>query len=75
MGFTIAGTGSPSKCAQAAIDAAGKKAKAEATCYSKALQKGVPVDGNCIQKAVNAFDSGFSEGGRQGRLPRRRPPR
>ena len=56
----------PSKCAQGAIDAAGKKAKAEASCYSKALQKGVPVDGNCIQKAVNAFDSGFAKAGDKG---------
>ncbi len=30
-----------SKCGQSLIDAAGKKAKAEASCYAKALQKGV----------------------------------
>ncbi len=66
MGFTIVGTGTASKCAQGAIDAAGKKAKALASCYSKALQKGVEVDQNCIQKAVNAFDSGFAKAGDKG---------
>ncbi len=50
-----------SKCAQGEIDAAGKKAKAIASCYSKALQKGLEVDQNCIQKAVNAFDSGVAK--------------
>ena len=66
MGFTIVGTGTPSKCAQGAIDAAGKKAKALASCYSKALQKGVPVDDNCITKAQNAFLSGFNKAGDKG---------
>ena len=50
-----------SKCAQGEIDAAGKKAKAIASCYSKALQKGVEVDPNCIQKAVNTFNSGVAK--------------
>ena len=50
-----------SKCAQGEIDAAGKKAKAEASCYSKALQKGLPVDPNCIQKAVNSFNSSVAK--------------
>ncbi len=50
-----------SKCDQGTIDAAGKKAKAEASCYSKALQKGVPVDAACIQKAVDAFNKGFTK--------------
>jgi hypothetical protein len=66
LGFTIVGTGAPSKCAQSAIDAAGKKAKAEASCYSKALQKGVPVDGNCITKAQNTFLSDFNKAGDKG---------
>ena len=50
-----------STCAQGEIDAAGKKAKAEASCYSKALQKGIAVDRNCIQKAVNAFNSSVTK--------------
>jgi hypothetical protein len=61
IAFVRVGTGVPSKCAQGEIDAAGKKAKAEASCYSKALQNGVPVDPNCIQKAVNAFNSGITK--------------
>ena len=66
IGFSIVGTGTASKCAQGAIDAAGKKAAAEANCYSKALQKGVPVDPNCIQKAVDNFDSAFAKAGDKG---------
>ena len=50
-----------SKCAQGQTDAAGKKAKAEASCYAKALQKGLPVDAACIQKAVDNFDKGFAK--------------
>jgi hypothetical protein len=50
-----------SSCAQLATDAAGKKAKAEAACYAKALQKGLPVDATCIQKAVDAFNKGFTK--------------
>src|SRR5262249_23003527 len=50
-----------SKCAQSAMDAAGKKAKAEASCYAKALQKGVPVDTACIQKAIDNFNKGFTK--------------
>ena len=49
-----------SSCAQGEIDA-GKKAKAEASCYSKALQKGIAVDPNCIQKAVNTFNSSVTK--------------
>ena len=40
IAFVRVGTGMPSKFAQGEIDAAGKKAKAEASCYSKALQNG-----------------------------------
>jgi hypothetical protein len=61
IAFVRVGTGVASKCGQGQIDAAGKKAKAEATCYSKALQKGVPVDPNCIQKAVNSFNGGITK--------------
>ncbi len=61
IAFVPVGTGAPSKCAQGEIDAAGKKAKAIASCYSKALQKGLEVDQNCIQKAVNAFNSGITK--------------
>jgi hypothetical protein len=50
-----------SSCAQQAMDAAGKKAKAEAACYAKALQKGLPVDAACIQKAVDSFNKGFTK--------------
>src|SRR5262249_3432371 len=61
IAFVRVGTGVASKCGQGEIDAAGKKAKAEASCYSKALQKGVPVDANCIQKAINSFNSGITK--------------
>jgi hypothetical protein len=61
IAFVRVGTGVASKCGQGEIDAAGKKAKAEASCYSKALQKGVPVDANCIQKAVNSFNGGITK--------------
>jgi hypothetical protein len=50
-----------SKCGQGILDAAGKKAKSIATCYSKALQHGVPVDGTCIQKAVDTFNKSFDK--------------
>ena len=50
-----------SKCTQEALDAAGKKAKAEASCNAKALQNGVPVDPACIQKAVDNFNKGFAK--------------
>ena len=50
-----------SKCAQGALDAAGKKAKAEASCYSKALANGLPVDSSCIQKAVDTFNKSFAK--------------
>jgi hypothetical protein len=52
---------SASRCAQSALDAAGKKAKAEASCYSKALQNGVDVDPACLQKATDNFDKGFTK--------------
>ena len=50
-----------SQCVQAIIDAAGKKAKAEASCNAKALQNGVPVDPACIQKASDAFTKAFTK--------------
>ena len=50
-----------SKCTQEALDAAGKKAKAEASCNAKALQNGVPVDPACIQKAVDNFNKAFAK--------------
>ena len=50
-----------SQCAQAIIDAAGKKAKAEASCNAKALQNGVPVDPACIQKASDTFTKAFTK--------------
>ena len=52
-----------SKCGQSLIDAAGKKAKAEASCYGKALQKGVAVDTACLQKASDALTKTFAKGG------------
>src|SRR5262249_3298965 len=61
IAFVSVPGGVGSTCAQGEIDAAGKKAKAEASCYSKAVQKGVPVDPNCIQKAVNAFNSSVTK--------------
>src|SRR5262249_27884933 len=65
LSFTPVASGA-SKCAQTVIDAAGKKAKAEASCYSKALQKGQPVDTACIQKAVDAFNKNFAKGQSKG---------
>jgi hypothetical protein len=50
-----------SKCAQGALDAAGKKAKAEASCYSKALANGLPVDSACLQKVVDTFNKSFAK--------------
>ena len=50
-----------SQCVQAIIDAAGKKAKAEASCNAKALENGVPVDPACIQKASDAFTKAFTK--------------
>ena len=61
LAFVSVPGGVGSKCAQGEIDAAGKKAKAEASCYSKALQKGLPVDPSCIQKAVTTFNSGVAK--------------
>ncbi|HKA04910.1 MAG TPA: hypothetical protein VKD67_11285, partial [Acidimicrobiales bacterium] len=61
IAFVRVATGIVSKCGQGEIDAAGKKAKAEASCYAKALQKGVDVDAACIQKAVTAFNSGITK--------------
>ncbi len=52
-----------SKCGQSLIDAAGKKAKAEASCYAKALQKGVAVDDACLQKASDNLTKTFAKGG------------
>jgi hypothetical protein len=52
-----------SKCGQSLIDAAGKKAKAEASCYGKALQKGVTVDAACLQKASDGLGKTFAKGG------------
>ena len=53
--------GAASRCAQSALDAAGKKAKAEASCNAKALENGVAVDPACIQKAVDTFDKSFAK--------------
>ena len=61
VAFVSSSLGVASKCAQSAIDAAGKKAKAEASCNAKALQNGVPVDPACIQKAVDNFNKGFAK--------------
>jgi len=60
VAFTHVGAGA-SKCAQSALDAAGKKAKAVATCNAKALQNGVPVDQACLDKATANFDKGFTK--------------
>jgi len=61
IAFVRVGTGVASKCGQGQIDAAGKKAKSQASCWAKALQKGLPVDGACLQKAANTFDSGIAK--------------
>ena len=55
-----------SKCAQGLDDAAGKEAKAVASCYAKALQKGVPVDDACLQKASDTLAKGFTNSQKKG---------
>ena len=58
-----------SKCAQEAIDAAGKKAKAEATATRRRSQNGVAVDPACIQKAIDTFNKGFAKAQADGDCP------
>ncbi len=55
-----------SKCAQGLDDAAGKQAKAVASCYAKALQKGLPVDDACLQKATDTLTKGFTNAQKKG---------
>ena len=69
VAFTAAGSGTGSKCAQSGLDAAGKKAKAVASCYAKALQNGVPVDQACLDKATANFDKAFTKAQAKGDCP------
>jgi hypothetical protein len=55
-----------SKCAQGLDDAAGKQAKAVASCYAKALQQGLPVDDACLQKATDTLTKGFTNSQKKG---------
>ena len=55
-----------SRCAQGIVDAAGKKTKAQQACYGKALQKGLPVDTTCLQKASDAFAKSFTKAQKEG---------
>ena len=55
-----------SKCAQGLDDAAGKQAKTVASCYAKALQKGLPVDDACLQKATDGLTKGFTSSQKKG---------
>jgi hypothetical protein len=50
-----------SRCVQSILDAAGKKAKAQSSCYAKALQNGVEVDAACLQKATDGFTKSFNK--------------
>jgi len=69
IAFTTVGTGTASKCAQGGLDAAGKKAKAVASCQAKALQNGVPVDQACLDKATANFDKAFAKAQAKGDCP------
>ena len=51
----------PSKCTSSQFKASGKKFSSKATCYSKAVQKGVAVDPNCLTKAETKFTSAFGK--------------
>jgi hypothetical protein len=61
VAFIATGSGVGSKCTQGILDAAGKKAKAQASCYAKALGAGVAVDPACLQKASDNFTKGFTK--------------
>jgi hypothetical protein len=49
-----------SRCAQVGLKAAGKKAKSLAKCYSLAVQKGAPLDPECVAKADETFTNAFA---------------
>ncbi len=72
----VAGAASPAaaqptkeslKCSSSKLKAAGKDAAAKLKCYSKAVQKALPVDAECLSKAegksVQSFDKADLKGG------------
>jgi hypothetical protein len=60
---SVAGAGSTpaQKCASSKIKAAGKKAQAKLTCWSKAVKKNLSVDPTCITKAEDKFSTAFDK--------------
>jgi hypothetical protein len=61
VAFTPVGSGNRSVCARKALDAATKKAKARAKCFSQAVSKGTPVDDACLAKASATFGKEFAK--------------
>lgn len=59
--FGSRATAAPSKCLAAKVKAAGKKAAGKTGCYSKALQKDLPVDPICLEKAEAKFTAAFAK--------------
>jgi len=53
----------PSKCEASKRKAAGKLAKGELGCYSKAAAKGIALDSGCISKATGKFSAALSKAG------------
>jgi hypothetical protein len=53
----------PSKCEAAKRTAAGKLARDELNCYSKAATTGVALDGTCISKATGKFATALGKAG------------
>jgi hypothetical protein len=58
-----------SKCGPSEMKAAGKYAKAQAQCYSKALLLGEPVDSDCLARVQMKFEKTFEKAGRPGDCP------
>lgn len=55
------GTPEGAKCASTKVQAAGKKADAKLKCNSKAIGKGLAVDGECITKAEAKFITAYTK--------------
>ena len=58
-----------SKCGPSEMKAAGKYAKTQAQCYSKASQSGQLVDPECLARAQMKFEKTFEKAGRPGDCP------
>ena len=53
-------------CDAAKIRAAANKGKAKLTCHAKAMAKGVPTDGACLDKAEEKFLAAFAKADKKG---------